>query len=79
LKFQLGSLSEMMVEYGHYIEEHEAINSRYTANGLDTSSAGPLISAKEVDNFRASIINTIKSEDFDVWLKSYFTRRDDDD
>ena len=73
------SLSEMMVEYGHYIEEHEAINSRYTANGLDTSSAGPLISAKEVDNFRASIINTIKSEDFDVWLKSYFTRRDDDD
>ncbi|MDG1437736.1 MAG: cupin domain-containing protein [Emcibacteraceae bacterium] len=71
------SLSEMMVEYGQFIEENENLNKRYDAELLDPSSAGDDMADQEVDNFRTTLIDAIKSEQFDPWLRDYFENDQD--
>ncbi|MBT5188015.1 MAG: hypothetical protein HOH19_02980 [Kordiimonadaceae bacterium] len=81
LTFSIGflgpSLSELLVEYGHYIEEQEKINSRYDGNLLDATSAGDDMSIGELANFRGSLTDAINSDHFETWLKSYFANSDD--
>jgi len=71
------SLSEMMVEFGQFIEENENLNKRYDADLLNPSSAGDDMADQEVDNFRATLIEAIKSEHFDGWLRDYFENDQD--
>ncbi|MCC3860305.1 cupin domain-containing protein [Pseudemcibacter aquimaris] len=66
------SLSEMMVEFGHFIEEQEKLNSRYAGAKLDEQSSGDDMSVGEVENFRNSMRDAINSEHFEAWLRSYF-------
>ena len=82
LTFSIGflgpSLSELLVEFGHYIEEQATMNHRYDANELDASSAGEDMSNGELANFRGTLTDAIHSDHFEVWLKNYFSKPDDD-
>ena len=81
LTFSIGflgpSLSEMMVEFGQFIEEQETLNKRYDADLLDPTSSGEIIASKEVDNFRRTMIDAINSDQFDEWLRDYFENDED--
>ncbi|MDG1707729.1 MAG: cupin domain-containing protein [Emcibacteraceae bacterium] len=66
------SLSEMMVEFGQFIEEQDSLNKRYDADSLKPNSAGLNMVSEEVDNFRTTMIDAINSEKFDEWLRDYF-------
>lgn len=71
------SIAELMVEYGHYIEENGTLNIRYDGNLLDGSSAGDDMAAGEVENFRASLTGALNSDHFEKWLRSYFSADED--
>jgi 50S ribosomal protein L16 3-hydroxylase len=66
------SLSEMMVEFGQFIEEQGGLNKRYDANFLNQSSAGDDMSSGEVDNFRQTMTDALNSGLFEEWLRDYF-------
>ena len=71
------SLSELLVEYGHYIEEQAEINKRYDGNQLNVASSGDQMSAGELNNFRTTLTNAIGSDHFEKWLKGYFSNNED--
>lgn len=79
LTFSVGFLgpkmSEMIIEYGHYLEqiETEKENKRFNGNGLDGSSSGFIISPKAQKYVQDDIINTIKNNSFSKWLAAYFS------
>jgi 50S ribosomal protein L16 3-hydroxylase len=70
------SLSELLIEFGHYIEEQESLNIRYDGNALDVASAGSQMAKMEVDNFKNTLSDIIHSDDFETWLKNYFISSD---
>lgn len=70
------SMSELLIEFGHYIEEQEKLNHRYDGNTLDVTSSGDDMAKKEVDNFRATLIDIIHSDEFETWLRDYFKSSD---
>ncbi len=71
------SLSELMVEFGHFVEEQEALNSRYDGNELDETSSGENMSKSEVENFRGLMREALNSSGFEKWLRGYFENRED--
>lgn len=71
------SLAELVVEFGQYIEEQEALNHRYHGNELDENSSGRKMSASEIENFRRTMSDVLNSEQFEHWLRGYFENRDD--
>lgn len=81
LTFSIGflgpSLSELLVEYGHYIEEQGEINKRYDGNELNITSSGDQMSGGEVNNFRSTLTDAIGSDHFEKWLKRYFSSNED--
>ena len=81
LTFSIGflgpSIAELLVEYGQYIEEQDDINKRYAGDKLDSSSSGDEMSGGEVDNFRSTLISSIKSDHFENWLRDYFKANKD--
>lgn len=81
LTFSIGflgpSIAELLVEYGQYIEEQDDINKRYAGDKLDSSSSGNEMSGSEVDNFRNTLIGSIKSDHFENWLRDYFKANKD--
>ena len=70
------STSELLIEFGHYIEAQEKHNTRYDGDKLDPKSAGDEMSLGEVDNFRASLNAHINSDYFEEWLRGYFKGED---
>lgn len=66
------SMSELMVEFGHFVEEQGNLNNRYDGTKLDESSAGDNMSKEEVENFRTAMTKAIASDEFEEWLRSYF-------
>ncbi len=72
------SLAELMTEYGHYLEQQDAINIRYDGNQLDVRSAGMHMADNEVDHFRRQLSDTLNSEHFEKWLRGYFSNSEDD-
>ncbi len=71
------SLSELLVEFGHYVEEQEALNNRYDGNDLDQASSGEQMSSSEVENFRKTMLEALNSDQFEQWLRDYFENRED--
>lgn len=70
------SMAEMLIEFGHYIEEQESLNSRYEGGQLDANSSGEDMDESEVNNFRTSLTELIKSDQFEEWLRHYFKNED---
>lgn len=70
------TMSELLIEFGYYIEEREKYNSRYDGEQLDAMSSGADMSDGEVDNFRITLNGAINSNVFEEWLRGYFKNDD---
>jgi 50S ribosomal protein L16 3-hydroxylase len=66
------SLSEMLIEFGHYIEEHHLGTSRFLGQNL-TESAVPFQFAPEhIDDLKFFLTNVFDQDCFTKWLTHYF-------
>ncbi|MDG1020774.1 MAG: cupin domain-containing protein [Emcibacteraceae bacterium] len=70
------SMAELLIEFSHYIEEQESLNGRYDGGQLDANSSGENMDESEVNNFRASLTDLIRSDQFEEWLRRYFKNED---
>ncbi len=66
-------LSEMLGEYAQYLEENEEANTRYLGDGLDENSGGFNIATSTQGDIRNSLIDTINSDEFVIWMAKYFS------
>jgi len=72
-------LSDMLGDYAQYLEENEAINTRYLGGALELGSAGFMIGGQAQNAIRGDAIAAIESDDFVRWMCSYFARPTHDD
>ena len=72
-------LSELLVEYGHYLEQNEKLNTRYSGQGLNAKSAAFTIAPQAQSTIQNEIINTLQSEGFAIWMAEYFSTPTHDD
>lgn len=72
-------LSEILGEYAQYLEENDALNSRFYATDLTQSSAAFSIGAKTQQGIKNDIIQTIQSDNFNTWMARYFSTPTHDD
>jgi ribosomal protein L16 Arg81 hydroxylase len=70
------SMAELLIEFVHYIEEQESLNNRYDGGLLDANSSGEDMDESEVNNFRTSLTDLIRSDQFEEWLRRYFKNED---
>ncbi len=77
LTFSVGFLcpkiSEMMVEYGHYLEGLDLQEARYCGDGLDAGSSGFSMGGATVRAIQNDLVQTLQSSDFSIWLARYFS------
>lgn len=68
-------LSDMMVAYGHYLEQCEVsrLDDRYSGQGLDGSSAAFTIDGGTRDVVRDGLVGMLHSDDFSRWMVEYFS------
>lgn len=66
-------LSEMLSEYAHYLEEHEALNKRYLGEALDSNSAAFSIAPSAQEAIRNDVMASLGSDDFARWMAAYFS------
>jgi len=72
-------LSELLVEYGYYLEQMDQRNARYSGQGLNADSAGFVIAPDARDSLQNDLVNTLRSDDFSIWLAEYFSTPSHDD
>ena len=72
-------LSDLMIEYGHYLAEREEDDTRYAGRGLDAKSASFTISMDEQQAIQNDLSSAIKSDNFSTWLSTYFSTPTHDD
>jgi hypothetical protein len=66
------SLSELICEFGQYIEQNDALNGRYLGGSITAKSSGFRIDSAEVQQISSEIQNTLNSDHFSAWLCEYF-------
>lgn len=66
-------LSEILGEYSHYLEQHEQLDTRYTGQGLNKSSAPFLISHDAINKVQTDLVATINADCFSTWVAEYFS------
>ena len=72
-------LSEMLDEYGYYLEQKDQKNTRYSGEDLDTKSAAFAIAPHAQKAIQNQLLGAIQSDDFALFLAEYFsTPRHDD-
>ena len=57
-------LSELFVEYGHYLEQMDTNNKRYVGQGLAANSAGFTIASSAQDTLRGELTNALNADGF---------------
>ncbi len=72
-------ISEMLVEYGDYLEQQELHNKRYLGQGLDACSAAFEIDPDAQNLLRSDLVAALQSDDFSRWLAVYFSTPTHDD
>lgn len=72
-------LSEMMGDYAQYLEENDHLNKRYFGENLDTDSAGFSVGQSNQNKIQNDIISAVQSDDFAIWMASYFSMQTHDD
>ena len=72
-------LSELFVEYGHYLEQMDTNNKRYVGQGLAANSAGFTIASSAQDTLRGELTNALNADGFSHWLAEYFSSTADED
>ncbi len=71
------SMAELLVEFGHHVEEQDRLNNRYDADLLDFRSAGDKMPGAEIDNLRERIASVLNSDHFENWIRNYFEMPED--
>lgn len=72
-------LSEMLGDYAQYLEENEALNTRYLSETLTPESAAFTMGQQTQDAIRDSAVSAIESDSFAHWMASYFAKPTHDD
>jgi len=72
-------LSEMLGDYARYLEENEVLNTRYLGEVLKSDSSGFTIDQQTQIAIRNQAVAAIESDDFAVWMASYFSEPSHDD
>jgi 50S ribosomal protein L16 3-hydroxylase len=77
LTFSVGflgpKLSELYDDYSQYLADHDALDHRYTGDGLSADSSGFSLSTDAVDTLRDQLSNALRTPAFSEWLASFFT------
>lgn len=77
LTFSLGFLgpksSELLMEYGRYLEGQEQSDRRYCGEGLDAHSSGFQMTNDAQNIVQENLVSAIQSDDFTTWLARYFS------
>jgi 50S ribosomal protein L16 3-hydroxylase len=66
-------LSDLMIDYGRYLSELEAVDPRYIGESLDADSAGLRVAEKESMRFQDSLIRAVQAPHFASWLAQYLS------
>ena len=78
LTFSVGFLgpkmSDMLIEYGHYLEQNEKLDKRYSGTNLNKDSLNFSISLSEQCQIQTSLKESIEDQSFSKWLASYFSK-----
>ncbi len=72
-------LSEMLGDYAQYLEENEALNTRYLGEDLSPDSASFTIGEQTQKTIKDEAISAINSDNFSVWVTTYFAKPTHDD
>jgi len=76
LTFSVGflgpKLSELLIEYGLYLEQLDH-QDRYSGEGLNEDSAGFMIADDAQDAICAQMTGALEGDDFSAWLAGYFS------
>ncbi len=71
-------MSELLIDYGYYLEENETDNKRYSGEGLTAKNAGQTIANDTTSSLQNTMMNTLKADSFSKWLVQYFINRHDE-
>lgn len=66
-------MSELFIEYGHYLEQIETLDKRYVGQELDARSAGFGIAPHAQKTLRGELMDALHADSFSVWLAEYFS------
>lgn len=72
-------MSELLIEYGYYLEQEETHNTRYVGQGLNVESAGVEISTSAKDTIKNEMVSALHADSFSQWLVEYFSPNKDDE
>ncbi|MCF8474426.1 MAG: cupin domain-containing protein [Emcibacter sp.] len=67
------TLSEMLTEFGHYIEEHHVDIPRYLGQNLTESAVPFHIAPNHIDDLKSFMTDIFDQDYFIKWLTHYFT------
>lgn len=67
------SLSEMLIEFGHYIEEHHSEIPRYIGQNLTETAVPFQIASGHVDDLKTFMTDVFDQDYFAKWLTKYFS------
>ena len=77
LTFSIGFLgpkiSELYGAYAQHLAENDRLDHRYTGEGLDSDSAGFLLSDNAVEELRSHLGDALETSTFTNWLATHFT------
>ncbi len=66
-------LSEMLIEYGYYLEQNEQKDIRFVGQNLGADSATTIINNSSIDMAQSTLINSLESKSFEDWIVKYFS------
>ena len=72
-------MSELFIEYGYYLEEHEAYNKRYVGEGLNAVSACLTVPIQAQETIKSDLLSTLNADGFSDWLVEHFSATQEDD
>lgn len=67
------SLSEMLIEFGHYIEENHPENPRYVGQDLTEGAAQFQVTKGHIDGLKGFMSDVFDQDYFVKWLTHYFS------
>lgn len=67
-------MSELLIDYGYYLEQNELHNIRYLGQRLDEKSVGEIIPPQAQKTIKGELLKTLNADSFSQWLKEYFSK-----
>jgi len=67
------SVSELMIEYGHFLAERDQNEQRYTASSLCSQSHGFKLCQNTIEDIQKTLVDSLQSDDFYIWLAGFFS------